>query len=136
MPGGCKIRAVLPPGRLAPARARERKRKAKGLAQRQSARASGDGWHMADGMGQRLRAGRATWRDQIAVRGTGVLAYGGVAAFTVRLCALERVRPDVLTHPSLYAACFLAVVVFHLGSALALIGPDLFRGGAGMAAAG
>jgi hypothetical protein len=84
---------------------------------------------MAHGMGQRLREGRATLQDQVIVRLTGLAAYGCFAAFMWKLCDLQNIRPDLAAQPAMLLACLLAVIVFHTGSALALIGPELFRAG-------
>lgn len=82
----------------------------------------------AGGMLLRLREGQASWADQILLRCTGLLAYGGFAAFVWELCALQKSRPQLAAHPAMFAGCLLAVVLFHVGSLLTWGGPDLFRG--------
>jgi hypothetical protein len=83
---------------------------------------------MAQSMRSRLREGRATLADQLILRVTGLLAYGAFAAFLWALCWLQQERPRIAAHPAMFAGCFLAVVVFHIGSALTWGGPELFRG--------
>ncbi|WP_206244471.1 hypothetical protein [Novosphingobium terrae] len=83
---------------------------------------------MAHTLRTRLREGRATPGDQLLLRGTGLLAYGAFAAFLWTLCWLQQDRPRIAAHPAMFAACFVAVVVFHIGSALTWGGPELFRG--------
>jgi hypothetical protein len=78
------------------------------------------------GMRQRLCEGRATWKDQLVIRLAGLAGYGSFGAFMWKLCDLQKVRPDIAGHPAMFLGCLLAVIAFHVGSALALIGPGLF----------
>ncbi len=84
---------------------------------------------MTHTMRSRLREGHPTLGDHLLLRGIGMLAYAAFAAFLWTLCWLQQDRPRIAAHPAMFAACFLAVVVFHIGSALIWGGPALFRGG-------
>lgn len=82
---------------------------------------------MTHGMRQRLREGHATWQDQLVIRLAGLAAYGCFAGFMWKLCHLQKARSDVAAHPAMLLACLLGIIVFHTGSALTLIGPELFK---------